>query len=434
MSYIKRDDNKQKWENTEFPLVCETCLGDNPYIRMTKEEHGKKCQICEIPFTVFAWQAGTKGRLKKVEICRNCAKTKNVCQVCIYDLQYGLPVKLRDRVLMEHGASTNSSAVCVPPQSDANLSWFTQSQARALENGTYQANNNIPIEAALKLQKMARMEPRYDRNRAKLCSFFARGECNRGFNCPFRHEMPRDRNDPLSKQNTKDRFYGTKDPVSDKIIYRNKERMEKRKAEAMAKKESDSADSSYDNTTIMGTTVFCRFGDNANIQSITENVIRDQFYSYGEISSIRFTKDRKSVFVDYTSKSAAALAIAGKDQCVIGGSSCYVSWARAPKRGNNSAPGLGTSRTLQSNLNYNEPIRPIAAPGASANSIKLRPGFVPMRPSAEVLAAAAAKRHKSNVESTIGAGLKGVPKPSSLSVSRPYYPSQNPGRLGSRNH
>ena len=28
---IKRDDHKQKWEETEFPLVCETCLGDNPY-------------------------------------------------------------------------------------------------------------------------------------------------------------------------------------------------------------------------------------------------------------------------------------------------------------------------------------------------------------------------------------------------------------------
>lgn len=87
MSKIKRDDNKQQWEDTEFPLVCETCLGDNPYVRMTKEPFGKKCQVCETPFTVFAWQAGTKGRLKRVEICRSCAQAKNVCQVCIYDLQ-----------------------------------------------------------------------------------------------------------------------------------------------------------------------------------------------------------------------------------------------------------------------------------------------------------------------------------------------------------
>ena len=111
MASIKRDENKAKWEDTEFPLVCETCLGDNPYVRMTKEAHGKQCKICETPFTVFAWQAGTKGRLKRVEICRTCARTKNVCQVCIYDLQYGLPVQLRDRILAEEGSSAAVSVV-----------------------------------------------------------------------------------------------------------------------------------------------------------------------------------------------------------------------------------------------------------------------------------------------------------------------------------
>ena len=33
-----------------------------------------------------------------------------------------------------------------------------------------------------------------------------------------RHEMPTDPNDPLSKQNMKDRYYGVNDPVADKMM------------------------------------------------------------------------------------------------------------------------------------------------------------------------------------------------------------------------
>ena len=179
MASIKRDDVKQKWEgDTEFPLVCETCLGDNPYIRMTKEAFGKKCQICDTPFTVFAWQAGTKGRLKRVEICRDCAQAKNVCQVCIYDLQYGLPVKVRDKILRESGSA---SAVIAPPQSQANRAWYKAQQERALAQGN--AANTPNALAHAKLSEMANMEPRYERNLPKLCSFFAKGECDRGANC-----------------------------------------------------------------------------------------------------------------------------------------------------------------------------------------------------------------------------------------------------------
>lgn len=34
----------------------------------------------------------------------------------------------------------------------------------------------------------------------------------------FRHEMPTDPNDPLSKQNLKDRYYGIDDPVAEKLM------------------------------------------------------------------------------------------------------------------------------------------------------------------------------------------------------------------------
>ena len=76
---------------------------------------------------------------------------------------------------------------------------------------------------------------RYERNLQKLCSFFAKGECNRGSLCPFRHEAPRDRNDPLSKQNTKDRFFGTNDPVASGMMKHQREKTEKRRAELLAR-------------------------------------------------------------------------------------------------------------------------------------------------------------------------------------------------------
>lgn len=60
-----------------------------------------------------------------------------------------------------------------------------------------------PNDTILKLQ---RTTPYYKRNRAHICSFYVRGECTRGAECPYRHEMPV--TGELSQQNIKDRYYG----------------------------------------------------------------------------------------------------------------------------------------------------------------------------------------------------------------------------------
>ena len=54
------------------------------------------------------------------------------------------------------------------------------------------------------------------RNKAQICSFFVRGECKRGAECPYRHEMPT--SGPLSEQNIKDRYFGVNDPVANKVF------------------------------------------------------------------------------------------------------------------------------------------------------------------------------------------------------------------------
>ena len=70
--------------------------GDNPYVRMQKEDYGVECKICVRPFTIVRWKAGTQGRYKATVVCQSCAKVKNVCQTCLFDLEYGLPVQVGD--------------------------------------------------------------------------------------------------------------------------------------------------------------------------------------------------------------------------------------------------------------------------------------------------------------------------------------------------
>ncbi|KAM0989948.1 hypothetical protein ACFX2J_008413 [Malus domestica] len=99
------------WERSDFPIICESCLGDNPYVRMTRADYDKECKICTRPFTVFRWRPGRDARFKKSEICQTCSKLKNVCQVCLLDLEYGLPVQVRDTAM---AISSNCKSPLVP--------------------------------------------------------------------------------------------------------------------------------------------------------------------------------------------------------------------------------------------------------------------------------------------------------------------------------
>jgi len=207
--------NRQSWESSDFPILCETCLGDNPYVRMMKEKYGKECKICARPFTVFRWCPGAGMRYKKTEVCQTCSKLKNVCQTCLLDLEYGLPVQVRDAALKLKDDL---------PKSVVNKEYFNQQLEKQMaadddnsrafgELGKITNKNEV-------LAKLARKGPYYKRNRPHVCSFWVKGECKRGEECPYRHEAPNDPEDPLSNQNIRDRFYGTNDPVADKMFKR----------------------------------------------------------------------------------------------------------------------------------------------------------------------------------------------------------------------
>ncbi|KAJ7219393.1 hypothetical protein GGX14DRAFT_436009 [Mycena pura] len=177
---------------------------------MSKQEYGRSCGTCARPFTVFRWNPGTGMRYKTTVICQTCAKVKNVCQTCLLDLEYALPTQVRDTAL---GVQNEA------PTSDINREYYAQNMEAKLDgNQTGLDTKPSRAQSAGKemLKQLARTDPYYKRNRPHICSFFVKGECTRGAECPFRHEMPV--NNELSHQNIQDRYHGRSDPVAKKIL------------------------------------------------------------------------------------------------------------------------------------------------------------------------------------------------------------------------
>lgn len=305
--------NRQNWEDAEFPILCQTCLGDNPYIRMTKERYGKECKICSRPFTVFRWCPGTRMRFKKTEVCQTCSKLKNVCQTCLLDLEYGLPIQVRDAALR----FTEEM-----PRSDVNKEFYAQNIEREIANtdGTEaygEAGKSQPPSDLL--LKLARTTPYYKRNRPHICSFWVKGECRRGEECPYRHEKPTDPEDPLADQNIRDRFYGVNDPVADKLLRR-----------AAALPHLDPPDDPSITTLYVS-----NLGEN-----VTDKEIRDNFYQFGEIRSVSIVAKQQCAFVQFTTRAAAELAAEKTFQkLIIGGRRLSIKWGRSQAR-TGHVPGL----------------------------------------------------------------------------------------------
>lgn len=200
----RSDLHKVGWEVSEFPILCNTCLGEMPYIRMTKSDWNKECKICTRPFIVFRWKPGSKARFKTTEICQTCAKMKNVCQTCLFDLQFGLPVEVRDSFLKEK---------VEVPKDTVNRDFWAHQMTKNLDKVElpYNKDESYPV-----LEKLARRDPCPKRNLPHICSFFVKGNCARGEDCAYRHEIPQI--NELSEQNLKDRYYGINDPVAKKIL------------------------------------------------------------------------------------------------------------------------------------------------------------------------------------------------------------------------
>ncbi|KAJ3091709.1 RNA binding motif protein 22 [Quaeritorhiza haematococci] len=269
---------------------------------MTREGYGKECKICGRPFTIFKWCPGAGMRYKKTEVCQTCAKIKNVCQTCVLDLEYGLPVQVRDSVLNVHDDV---------PRSQVNREYFVQKVEGELGNNSLTDYGKADSAAKEILRKMARTQPYYKRNRPHICSFYVKGECKRGDECPYRHELPVE--NELSHQNIKDRYYGQNDPVAKKMLNRTD------KASKLTPPEDTSVTSLY----ITGID-----------SDIKEKDLRDHFYAFGEIKSVIVIHKSKCAFVNYASRAAAEMAVdRSYNNLNIKGKILRVQWGKSRAQG-----------------------------------------------------------------------------------------------------
>ncbi|KAI9046961.1 hypothetical protein LZ554_009036 [Drepanopeziza brunnea f. sp. 'monogermtubi'] len=155
---IKQDLNRSGWETTDFPSVCESCLPDNPYVQMIKQDYGEECKICTRPFTVFKWKADRTARNKRTNICLTCARLKNCCQCCMLDLSFGLPIVVRDAAL---------KMVAPGPQSAVNREYYAQEHEKEIEEGRggVEAYEKTDEKARELLRRLANSEPYFKKQR-----------------------------------------------------------------------------------------------------------------------------------------------------------------------------------------------------------------------------------------------------------------------------
>lgn len=281
----------------------------------------------------------------------------------------GLPLQVRDTLLKKQGIAVGLDVA--RPVSDQMNKYQADQTAKALATGDY----GISPLASQALQGIAKSAPDYRRNRAKICSFWVKGNCNRGDSCPFRHEKSDHADITLAAQNIQDRYYGTEDPFAKKILARVNDR------------------ESAQTTGPEVSTLWVSGLDPA--AKIEEKDIKDHFYAFGEIVKIRLVAASKCAFVEFAAHEQALNALESlRNNLVIRGTFLKLAWAKGRTVGRVSA-----DRTYGS---LDQP-RTNAAPPP--------PGFVPYDPTGP------------------GAPPPGAAGP--LGWAPMYYPSMNPQRMGS---
>jgi len=370
---VKRSNAPNGMEvGIDFPFVCETCLGPNPYVRMVKSPPGNKlCKISGRPFQSFRWRAGPGGRWKECMVEASVAKDKNVCQACLVDMTYGVPVGVRD-ALLEAGADASGSQL-QKATSDPNSAYYWQQKDQLALNsaGGGQAQNLEPSRQLLHLARSIQANTSNSagpggggkagsqtatawRNLPKLCSFWLAGTCTRvvQHKCPFRpccgtfefpelaathRELRFALIDRLKKEGAVE-VMRSHDPETKEALHEagkgNKEEAIKKRYEGSdelttrylrkAKEQLPDLEPPKDESI----TSLWVGGVEAGV--VGEQDLRDAFYSFGEVRSVKvLAEEKKCAFVDFASREGAEAAAKGLHKNLfVKGLRLQLDWAK----------------------------------------------------------------------------------------------------------
>jgi pre-mRNA-splicing factor RBM22/SLT11 len=446
---------------SDFPLVCETCLGSNPYVRMVKMPFGDKlCKISNKPYQPFRWRAGQGGRMKETIIAPDVAQDKNVCQACLVDMTFGVPVGVRDALLAANPDAAALAGAMATATSIPNQGFFYSQRVQLVASGGG-GGGGAGLEPSRQLLQLARSVAAKQadssktawRNLPKVCSFWLLARCNRvkEKRCPFRpccgaFQFPelaateKEHNKVLIEALTqrgpaavmmepgdaakaamkalheatkgnrdagiKDRYNGKDDTAA---------RYLKRAAED--KDLEPPADPNCATLWVGG----------VEAPHVNEGALRDAFYAYGELRSVRLQQASRCAFVEFTSRAAAeAAAKALYRRLTVNGMQLSLSWARSSAGAGGARGGGQAGAGSASAAAGAAPPPPGWTPGAAAPA-----GVAALYPQQAAGAAAAAaappaKKAKFKMARPGAAPMMGAPQ------GKPYYASADPSRMGSK--
>lgn len=200
----------------KFPLVYEKILPSEKHFQMTRSKLSKECAVCERPFTVFFWRVN--GIPFKTVICQICAKSANVCQVSLLDLDLGIPVIVRNKIMQTQTEDFKSSVRrwynnrLVDKKITEDDEWMDKSFREKVLS--------LDPVTVTRVQQLVDADPYLSFRKAPVCPEWLSNECKHGSTCYYAHKLPGpgEHSPDYTKFGVRCRYLGTVDPNGKAII------------------------------------------------------------------------------------------------------------------------------------------------------------------------------------------------------------------------